>query len=87
MSLPKKITLEWCLKNTDRALGIEDEPPQETGVKMPFGKFKGTLLTEIPAYYYNWLWLNGKKDDKRCMVARYIRENLITLKNEYKGGW
>jgi hypothetical protein len=53
---------------------------------MPFGKYKGTLMQDVPAGYMHWLWSNGKKDDKQCVVADYIRRNLGALKQEYPDG-
>jgi uncharacterized protein (DUF3820 family) len=43
---------------------------------MPFGKYKGQPMQDVPASYLHWLWVNGKKDDKQCPVADYIRRNL-----------
>ena len=53
---------------------------------MPFGKYKGKPLAEVPALYFHWLWTNGKKHDATCKVADYIRRNLNALKMEYKDG-
>lgn len=53
---------------------------------MPFGKYKGQPMQEVPAYYLHWLWTNGKKEDKTCPVAEYIRTNLSVLKDEYEDG-
>lgn len=83
---PSKITLEWCLQNTESALGPEKEPEVKKGAKMPFGKYKGKPLEEIPASYYNWLWTNGM-EKKKDFVACYIRQNLVTLKKEYPYEW
>jgi len=49
---------------------------------MPFGKHKGTSMQDVPTHYLHWLWCNGKSSDRTCPVANYIRENLITLKDE-----
>jgi uncharacterized protein (DUF3820 family) len=54
--------------------------------KMPFGKYKGVVLQDIPAGYLHWLWTNGKDKDKFCPVANYIRKNLNALKSEYSDG-
>lgn len=59
---------------------LEDTDP------MPFGKHKGELMQDVPASYLHWLWSNGKKDDKRCPVADYIRRNLSALKQEFRDG-
>lgn len=53
---------------------------------MPFGKHKGIPMQDVPASYLHWLWSNGKKDDKDCPVAGYIRKSLSVLKTEYKDG-
>ena len=53
---------------------------------MPFGKHKGQPIQDVPASYLHWLWANGKKDDKQCPVADYIRRNLHALKQEYPDG-
>jgi uncharacterized protein (DUF3820 family) len=53
--------------------------------KMPFGKYKGTLMMNVPASYFHWLWTNGM-DEKTELdpVANYINNNLSALKKEYK---
>lgn len=53
---------------------------------MPFGKHKGVPMQDVPADYFHWLWVNGKKEDKQCPVADYIRKSLIALKQEYRNG-
>ena len=53
---------------------------------MPFGKFKGQPMQDVPASYLHWLWQDGKKSDKLCPVADYIRRNINALKLEYKDG-
>lgn len=53
---------------------------------MPFGKFKGKPMQDVPSGYLCWLWNNGKKDDMQCPVACYIRENLSALKMEHEDG-
>lgn len=53
---------------------------------MPFGKYKGEPMQDIPAYYLHYLWTNGKKEDKLCPVADYIRRNITALKQEYPDG-
>lgn len=54
--------------------------------KMPFGKYRGEEMQNVPASYLHWLWSNGKSGDKLCPVANYIRENLSALEQEYKDG-
>lgn len=55
---------------------------------MPFGKYAATKtpMQDVPAGYFHWLWINGKKDDKQCQVADYIRRNLGALKQEHPDG-
>lgn len=59
---------------------LEDTSP------MLWGKYKGQPMADVPASYFHWLWSNGKKDDKFCPVADYIRRNLSGLKQEYEDG-
>lgn len=49
---------------------------------MPFGKFKGKPMSDVPVSYLHWLWNSGKKEDKQCAVADYIRRNLNALQME-----
>lgn len=53
---------------------------------MPFGKHRGMPMQDVPASYLHWLWTSGKKDDKQCAVADYIRRNLSALQQEYPDG-
>lgn len=53
---------------------------------MPWGKYRGLTMQDIPASYFHWLWTEGKKDDKQCPVADYIRRNLSALKQEHPDG-
>jgi len=54
--------------------------------KMPFGKYKGEPMQDVPASYLHWLWSNGKEHDKLCQVADYIRRNKTALEQEYTNG-
>lgn len=49
---------------------------------MPFGKHKNRPMQDVPAAYLYWLWCQGKRDEKDCPVADYIRRNMIALKKE-----
>lgn len=66
-------------------------PLQDTD-KMPFGQYgpqprgNGSLMQDVPAKYLHYLWTNGKKNDKQCPVADYIRRNLAALQMEHKDG-
>jgi hypothetical protein len=53
---------------------------------MPFGKYKGLPMSDVPANYLFWLWTNGKREDKTCLVADYIRRNKSALATEHKDG-
>jgi uncharacterized protein (DUF3820 family) len=48
---------------------------------MPFGKYAGQKLANIPASYLIWIFENNKCTAE---VARYINENLDVLKEEIK---
>lgn len=49
---------------------------------MPFGRYHGEAMEDVPAAYLHWLWENGKKFELWCPVARYIRANIDALKQE-----
>ena len=49
---------------------------------MPFGKYEGTPMQDVPAYYLHWLWNNGYKPDGGSGVSDYIRRNLNALRLE-----
>jgi hypothetical protein len=61
---------------------------------MPFGRYKGTHMQDVPAGYFHYLWTNGMSDMKIppeittdvIAVADYIQRNLIALKKEHKDG-
>jgi hypothetical protein len=55
---------------------------------MPWGKWKGTPMQDVPADYFHWYWVNNGKDRKpgHDRVADYIRTNLGALKMEYPDG-
>ena len=48
---------------------------------MPFGKYKGTPMQDVPVHYLHYLWTNGMENEK-SQVADYIRRNLNALKQE-----
>lgn len=54
--------------------------------KMPFGKFTGKLMQDVPADYFHYLWTHGMENDKVSPVAKYIRKNLGALKKEHPDG-
>jgi uncharacterized protein (DUF3820 family) len=49
---------------------------------MPFGKYKGEPMQDVPVGYLHYLWHHGLKDDKQSNVADYIRRNINALKQE-----
>lgn len=49
--------------------------------KMPFGKFAGTAMINVPASYLLWLYGEGKVNKE---VKLYIEENMDVLKKEVK---
>jgi len=53
---------------------------------MPWGKYRGERMEDVPAAYLLWLWNNGKKHDKQCPVADYIRRNRGALELEHPDG-
>ena len=46
---------------------------------MPYGKYSGTSMANVPASYLLWLYENKKCSDN---VARYVFENMDVLKSE-----
>jgi uncharacterized protein (DUF3820 family) len=57
------------------------ETPFTDKTLMPFGKYKGKALINIPAYYFIWLWENT---DVKGALHTYIKENLDVFKQEIK---
>lgn len=50
---------------------------------MPFGKYKGTPMEQVPASYLHWLWREGKyKEVNTNDVADYIHRSLSALAQE-----
>ena len=49
---------------------------------MPFGKFKGQPMQDVPTEYLHWLWSNGGKNDRAGNVAEYVRRNIHALQKE-----
>ena len=48
---------------------------------MPYGKYKGEKMANVPASYLLWCYTNGK-----CSydVSKYVQENYDTLNEEAK---
>jgi len=54
---------------------------------MPFGKYKGIPMSDVPASYLHYLWTNGmKQQTKTNDVADYVSRNIDALKKEHKDG-
>lgn len=49
---------------------------------MPFGKYRGTPMQDVPVGYLHWLWCNGVKGDKNGDLHKYIVSVLNALKDE-----
>ena len=53
--------------------------------QMPFGKFAGQKMANVPASYLMWLWNNDIVSVKKWnRVYWYIHENLDSLEGELK---
>lgn len=63
-------------------LCLEDSSP------MPWGKYKGKLMQDVPASYLFYLWTeqNLENEVSSNPVASYINDNLSALKQEYTDG-
>lgn len=48
---------------------------------MPYGKYKGTKMANVPASYLMWLYDNDKCDEP---VKQYIEDNMDVLQIEIK---
>jgi uncharacterized protein (DUF3820 family) len=55
---------------------LQDEDP------MPYGKYKGTPMADVPTDYLHWLWENGVKGDKTGQMHDYIKRSMSALKEE-----
>lgn len=42
--------------------------------KMPFGKYKGTLICDLPVYYLEWLHVKGLPSGKLGMLLATVYE-------------
>lgn len=48
---------------------------------MPFGKYKGEKLIDVPADYLLWLYENNKA---KAELKAYIEDNLDVIKDQIK---
>lgn len=46
---------------------------------MPYGKFKGDKLENVPAYYLLWMYDNGKLNNE---LKAYVDENRTLLEKD-----
>lgn len=53
---------------------------------MPFGKYKGTPMQDVPASYLHWFWTKGSIFDAGTPVRKYIIANMSLLKIEHPDG-
>lgn len=51
---------------------------------MPFGRYSGERLQDVPASYLHWVWTQKPLSDRR--LEDYIRKNLHHLKIEHPDG-
>lgn len=49
---------------------------------MPFGKYKGEAMENVPAGYLLWLYEQMKRDDEKINLFIYIAENRKQLEQE-----
>lgn len=61
--------------------------PLNDNSEMPFGKYKGTKMANVPADYLMYLYENGDLNGRSGRkVYRYIHNNLDAIKQELKNG-
>ena len=77
-ALQKKITCAAKLKGNMKEL--QDTDP------MPWGKYKGTPMQDVPADYLHYLWTNFGMKFKSGEVGDYILRNKEALKQEHPDG-
>lgn len=57
---------------------LEDSSP------MPFGKFQGKPMEDVPSKYLLWLWDNGVWQDVGKPIHEYIKNAWSALINDCK---
>ena len=55
--------------------------PLNDNSPMPFGKYKGDKMINVPAFHLIWLYDNGKCNSE---VKEYIKNNYDVLYSEIK---
>jgi uncharacterized protein (DUF3820 family) len=51
-------------------------------MRMPFGKYKGTLICELPVYYLEWMYRKGFPPGKLGMMLSTVYEIKINGLNK-----
>jgi uncharacterized protein (DUF3820 family) len=59
-------------------------PCYEDTDPMPFGKYRGMMMQDVPASYLFWLWNQRPLSDKK--LENYIYNNIHALKQEHPDG-
>lgn len=54
--------------------------------EMPFGKYKGERMRDVPPDYLHWLWVNGLREKTDFGVGEYIKDNINVLSEEHSDG-
>jgi uncharacterized protein (DUF3820 family) len=57
--------------------------PMDDNSIMPFGKYQGKKLVNVPSAYLKWLW-----EKKLCVgpLKEYIKDNLEVIEQQIKRG-
>lgn len=79
-SLISKLSAKGCVEFSRQNLNLNKTMTDQS--IMPFGKFKGQRMSDIPASYLLWLWNNGVKDQPDKPVHDYIKDSLDALQQE-----
>lgn len=82
----KLVDLELSIKKNQIKPDHDKRQPSYDSVydKMPFGKYKDKLLSDVPAYYLHWLW--GQRPLSNKKLENYIHNNISALKLEHPDG-
>lgn len=85
--------LRWHLheepEKVDKPKPKKEVKPLDDLDPMPFGKYRGTRMQDVPASYFHWLWtkkVNPMNKDFESPVAEYIRSNIVALKKDHPDG-
>ncbi len=93
----KQVTCQACrqayLKQDISTVEVTTPPPEPNAKrqpaytdddKMPFGKHKNELLSDVPATYFHWLWQQRPLSNQR--LENYIFNSIPALKKDYPDG-